>query len=94
MKQSDKEVIITIIKKQLPHSKIYLFGSRARGDASAESDFDIALDNKHRIDEEIVSLIKENLEESTIPFTVDIIDLHHTSQDLKKEILKDGKLWS
>ncbi len=94
MEKIDKEVIITIIKKHLPRTKIYLFGSRARGDASAESDFDIALDNQSKIDEEIVSLIKEDLEESTIPFTVDIVDLQHISQTLKNEILKDGKLWN
>ncbi|MES2768232.1 MAG: nucleotidyltransferase domain-containing protein [Bdellovibrionota bacterium] len=35
--------IVQIIKKQLAPSKIYLFGSRARGDHSDHSDYDILI---------------------------------------------------
>ena len=73
--------------------KIYLFGSRARGDNSPSSDIDIALDVGRKIDLYELSLINEEIEESTIPFTVDVIDLYNVSEDFKKNILKDGKLW-
>ena len=58
-----------------------------------ESDIDIALDNKSKIDILVLSEIKESIEESTIPFTVDVVDLHDISQDLKKQILKDRVTW-
>jgi len=93
MKKQDKETIIKIIKQLLPQSNIYLFGSRARKDNQPESDIDIAIDNNQKIDLYDLSIIKENIEESTIPFTVDIVDLNAVSDDLKKQILKDGILW-
>lgn len=93
MNDSDKQILVTIIKKHLPHAQVYLFGSRARGDYTAESDIDIAIDLGKEIDSSLLSQIKEEIEESTIPFTVDIVDLHTISDNFKKQILKDGKLW-
>lgn len=93
MKNQDKETIINIIKQLLPQANIYLFGSRARNDHQPESDIDVAIDNKQKIDSYILSDIKEQIEESTIPFTVDIVDLNRVSDDFKKEILRDRVLW-
>jgi uncharacterized protein len=94
MVEHDKEVITTIIKRYLPTALIYLFGSRARKDHSATSDFDIAIDAMKKIDELTLSAIRDGIEESTIPFKVDIIDLHAITDDFKKKILTEGKLWS
>ena len=93
MQKQDKDSIIAIIKESLPHAHIYLFGSRARKDHKEESDIDIAIDNNKKIDSHILSTIKEQIEESTIPFTVDIIDLNSISEEFKNEILKDRVLW-
>ncbi|MFA6535787.1 MAG: nucleotidyltransferase domain-containing protein, partial [Candidatus Babeliales bacterium] len=89
MTEQDKQKLIKIITKYLPKAQIYLFGSRARKDNSPRSDIDIAIDNKNKIDNLTLSNIREEIEESTIPFTVDIIDLNNISEDLKKQILKD-----
>ena len=86
------QVIVTIITNKLPQAKVYLFGSRARGDHTPESDIDIAIDTGGKIDSSLLSQIKEEVEESTIPFTVDVVDLHTISDDFKKQILKDRKL--
>lgn len=94
MTEQDKQKLITIIIKYLPKSQIYLFGSRARKDNTPQSDIDIAIDNKDKIDFLTLSNIKEEVEESTIPFTVDIIDMNNISEDLKKQILKDKIIWS
>jgi predicted nucleotidyltransferase len=90
----DQQILTSIIKKHLPSVKIYLFGSRARGDYKSTSDIDIALDAGKKIDLYTLSLIKEEIEESSIPFTVDVVDLYTASGDFKKNILKDGKLWT
>lgn len=55
--------------------------------------YDIALDNDRKIESYTLSLIKEEIEESVIPYTVDVIDMHAISENLKNQILKDGKLW-
>lgn len=93
MKAKDKKQIIEIIKKHLAPVKIYLFGSRARGDYVAESDIDIALDAGAIIDLTLLEKIKDEIEDTNIPFTVDIVDLHRVSEDFKKQILHDGVVW-
>lgn len=91
--EKDKEQMLDKIKKYLPHTKVYLFGSRARGDCLPESDIDIALDNGKKIDTRILSEIREEIEESLIPYTVDIVDLHAVSSDFKESVKKEGVLW-
>lgn len=91
--EQDKTILINIIKKLLPNAKIYLFGSRARNDNKAQSDIDLAINNGQKINGQILSKIKENIEESSIPFTVDIVDLNNIENDFKLGILKDCKEW-
>lgn len=93
MQERDKKSIIDIIIKHLPSVRIYLFGSRARGDNHATSDIDIALDAGKKIDEYILGEIREAIEESAIPFTVDVVDMYMISEDFRVRILKDGKIW-
>jgi hypothetical protein len=91
--ETDKQLLIKIIRKHLPQVTLYLFGSRARGDYRSESDIDIALDTGKSIDPFILSTIQEEVEESIIPFTVDIVDMHNIAETLKNQIIKDGILW-
>ena len=68
---------------------VKLFGSRARGDGRVTSDVDLAVSAK---DGATLSLI-EAFEDSSLPYTFDIIDYDRQSnENLKKEIDRDGKL--
>ena len=60
--------------KNFPNESIYLFGSRARGDNSAFSDIDIAIEAKDNISQKIAK-VRFEIEESLIPYKVDIVDL-------------------
>jgi len=88
-----KEIIIPIITKHLPHTKIILYGSRARGTDKPGSDIDIALDTGAQIDDRVLSAIVYDLEESDLPITFDLIDLHAVAKEMKHEVLKDGIIW-
>ncbi|PKN03432.1 hypothetical protein CVU75_02220 [Candidatus Dependentiae bacterium HGW-Dependentiae-1] len=88
-----QEIILNTVLRYIPQTKVYLFGSRARKDNTPESDIDIALDAGKKIDSSVLSAIKEALEESIIPFTVDVVDMHTVSEDFKKQVLKDGIVW-
>lgn len=72
--------------------RIYLFGSWARGEQKRSSDIDIAVEGKEDISYEI-TLLREKLEESTIPRRVDIVDMHHAGKTLCQRIRKEGILW-
>ncbi|HMK33397.1 MAG TPA: nucleotidyltransferase domain-containing protein [Nitrosopumilaceae archaeon] len=82
-----------IIIKYLPDAKIILYGSRARGDFREGSDIDIALDVGHKIDTVVISKIIGDLEESKLPICFDFVDFCRISEDMQKEILKDGVRW-
>lgn len=88
-----KKTVLDIIHKQLPNAKVYLFGSRARGDNRSGSDIDIAIDAGCLIDQKILFHIAEDLENSTIPFFIDVVDLWNVAEDFKAFIKKDMVLW-
>jgi len=93
MKKEYNEILIKIICKHLPNSKIYLFGSRARKTNEPTSDIDIAIDDGSPIKLITLSNIREDIEESTVPFCVDIVDLQTVSLEMKQEILKEKVEW-
>ncbi|MFH1643842.1 MAG: nucleotidyltransferase domain-containing protein [bacterium] len=93
IKEKYKEILIDIITKYLPNSKIYLFGSRATQTHHEGSDIDLALDNKEKIELKIIFKIQDEIEQTSIPLFVDIVDINTTSEKLKNEILKEGILW-
>jgi predicted nucleotidyltransferase len=88
-----KDIIVPIIIKYAPNAKIILYGSRARGDAREGSDIDVALDMGDKIDTLLMSNIIGDLEESKLPICFDIVDFRRVSEDMQKEILKDGIVW-
>jgi predicted nucleotidyltransferase len=70
---------------------IWLFGSRATGGASPVSDFDLAV----WADEDVFARLvraREELEESTIPFRVDVVDLREAPETLAEEVRRKGIL--
>lgn len=88
-----KNIIMTIIEKYLPNAKIILYGSRARGDFKEGSDIDVALDMGTKIDNSLIYKIMGDLEDSDLPIFFDIVDFTKMSEDMKKNILKDGVVW-
>ncbi|HBR70304.1 TPA: nucleotidyltransferase domain-containing protein [Candidatus Dependentiae bacterium] len=88
-----KKKLIEIINKYLPKAKIYLYGSRARGDHSEGSDIDLAIDTGKPVNFSIIGNIKEAIEESTIPLFVDVIDIQNASSNFINEIKKEWIPW-
>ena len=88
-----KKQLIDIIQKQIPDSKIYLFGSRARGDHSETSDIDLAVYTKELISIPTMATIQEDINRANIPFFVDVVDANHTSKVLKMIIEEEKIPW-
>lgn len=89
-----RKQIISVIEKYVPGSKVYLFGSRARGTNYEGSDIDIALDAGKKIDRLLIGNILEEMEASSIPFFVDIVDMHGASDAIVEQIKREGILWN
>jgi len=89
-----QHTLITIIHERLPHCKIFLFGSRARGTNNSGADYDIAIDNGKKISNEAILDIKIAIDESMIPVNVDVVDLATVSESFRLAINKDLILWT
>jgi len=70
---------------------VYLFGSRATGTHTPISDFDIAVEAAEDVSREL-SVAREKLELSNIPFKVDLVDLHDTSEVFSRRVHREGIL--
>ena len=79
-----------IIAKYLPDARIFLFGSRARGDAEPTSDFDFAIDAGSKIPLDVIARIEDEIEELRTLKSVDIVDLNRVNPAFKTIILKMG----
>lgn len=72
--------------------RIYLFGSWARGEQRKSSDVDIAVEGTGDIALEI-ALFREKLEESTIIYNVDVVNMARVTSIVKEKIISEGILW-
>ena len=74
-----------------PNPAVYLYGSRARGDHRWNSDFDLWI--KGVLPAHILSEIEEALEESFVPFKVDIVIGEQLTGQFAAEVKRDAILW-
>ncbi len=88
-----KEQIIRIIRQYLPDCTIYLYGSRARKTNVSGSDIDLALDNGTPITDNILAHIRFDIEETTIPLMVDVVDARAIDREFYETISKEWVIW-
>jgi len=93
IKEAEEE-IKRIVLKHLGHGfKVFLFGSRAFGEAGKWSDFDVGIEGARPVELKVLGLINEELENSQIPYKIDVVDFSRVSKAFKKSALKDVKVW-
>lgn len=74
--------------------RVYLFGSRATGRQRRGSDYDVAIEAQGEMSSAL-SRAREALEESTIPFQVDVVNLADASGALRDRVRREGiQVWS
>ena len=72
--------------------RVYLFGSRARGDAGRSSDFDIGIDGSEPLDLAVLFKIKDSLEQIPTLYQFDLVDLNRASPKLRENARREGRL--
>lgn len=76
-------------------AKVYLFGSWARLEEKRSSDIDVAIefttnnDSNHRT----LMNIRHALDDSTIPYRVDVVHLNLADDYIMNKVRKEGILW-
>lgn len=72
---------------------VFLFGSRTKFHRIS-SDLDIGFLGSTPVARKILTRIRFDLEESDIPYHVDLIDFSTVSENFKKTALEDIKVWN
>ncbi|MFQ5775203.1 MAG: nucleotidyltransferase family protein [Kiloniellaceae bacterium] len=73
---------------------VYLFGSHATGRAHRTSDVDVAIEAHAPLPPDLLANLREALEESTVPYHVDIVDLASADEDLRARVKREGLVWN
>ena len=74
-------------------AKVFLFGSWATGRADRLSDIDVGILPLTLLSPALFATIRECLEDSDIPFRVDVVDLSEVDEDFRARVLREGTLW-
>ena len=96
----DKDIYLKQIRKLILNSlkgqkyQIFLFGSQAAGRAGLASDIDIAILPITVFPRGILSQIREELEESNIPYPVDLVDLSRSNPEFVQRVREEGVAWN
>lgn len=92
---AEEEIKKIIFKYLSPKEyKVFLFGSRAAGYARRFSDWDIGVLGRERIPFGLLAEIEGELEDSYIPYEVDVVDLNSTSDKFRRLALKSAEQWT
>lgn len=82
--------ITAIVKKHVhdDSARLFVFGSYATGNQKHYSDVDIGIDAGTPLEIMIIARIKDELEESNLPVTVDVVDFARAKASFKKVALQ------
>jgi hypothetical protein len=72
---------------------VWLFGSCARGEARQHSDIDIAILPRDDLPLSFFAELDADIEDSAIPYDVDLVDLRHADPALVEEVRREGVKW-
>jgi len=85
MHPRDREILCSLLSRYLPDTPVWVYGSRVTGNAMPWSDLDLVVftkaEQKYRL-----SLLKEALEESNLPFRIDLLEWDWLPDDFKANI--------
>lgn len=87
-----RRIVLDVVNKN--NAKVYLFGSWARGEATRLSDIDVAIDPQVALPRGTLAHLRERLEESHVPYRVDVVDLTRTSPEFRQRVMTEGVLWN
>jgi len=90
------DIVKRIVLKHIPKDNfaVFLFGSRAVGNAKPLSDIDIGILGLEPLPIIIKADLETALEESIVPYKIDLIDFYKVDKDFKKEALNTIQIWN
>ena len=78
-------IVHDVLHDHLPAGiKVWVFGSRAQWSAWEGSDLDLALEGETKLDRKVMATLTDALEDSDLPYTVDVVDLNRISKQFRQ----------
>lgn len=74
--------------------RVLLFGSWARGDTRRSSDIDVAVGLAPGAPEGLLARLRDALEQSNVPYRVDVVDLAEVDDAVRANIEREGVAWT
>ena len=96
MKLDYLNIVKQIVLKHVPQDEfaVFLFGSRAAGNAKALSDIDVGILGLKPLPSVITADLEFDLDESIVPFKIDLIDFYQVDEAFKAEALSIVQIWN
>ena len=92
LKPEHLDEVKRILYQYFPSSEVRLYGSRTKGKARKDSDIDLVLVDKEKIDWRKLEAAKDAFSLSNLPFKVDILDWQSISESFKNVILSNYEI--
>jgi|SRR5579864_2707511 len=86
-----REIVLEALGER--DAAVYLFGSMASGAIRHASDIDVAILPREEIPSAFFALLADRIEESTIPYDVDLVDLREVSAAFRNKVVRTGTKW-
>lgn len=83
---SHMEIVKKILRKHVPDCEVRVFGSRLKEKIKNYSDLDLAIVSKESLSGDVIYSLKDDFQESDLPFRVDVLDWSSISSEFKKVI--------
>ena len=95
MSDEQKKLLLEILDSVLQSKtiEVYGFGSRFDGTAQVGSDLDLLLQGETALSFELLGALRGALEDSDLPFRVDLIDANRADSEFLRRIGAKTKLW-
>jgi predicted nucleotidyltransferase len=86
-----REMVLSALGEH--QAEVWLFGSCARGNVRQHSDIDIAVLPRDDLPSGFFAELAADIEESPIPYDVDLVDLRRADPSLVEEVRREGVKW-
>lgn len=85
-----------IVLKHVDNARfaVFLFGSRAKGLHGRSSDVDVGIAGDKPLDPSLIGVIQEELDESIVPYHVDIVDFYNVDSRFRQYALRSAVIWN
>ena len=85
------DLVVKKIKQELPHAKVFLFGSQANNTARQNSDYDIGILDDKPVPLSVMWKIYVFCED--LPINVDVVDFSQVDEDFKKVVFSQKVIY-